>query len=129
VKHLQARLAPAKPADAQMVAKLIATLDSETFAQRDKAARDLEALGEAAEGALREASAGKVTLEARQRIELLLQKRDRAALRTLRAIDVLDQIGTPEARQALAMLSEQSPQPTIRARARAALERRYSRPG
>jgi RNA polymerase sigma factor (sigma-70 family) len=121
--YLQERLRPAKAADAKQVARLIEELDSKSFAQRDKAARALEDLGEAAEKAIREAQAANPTLEVRQRIVQFLEKRDQAAVRQLRAIEVLEQIGTPEARQSLGMLAKTAPNPRVAEAAAAAVAR------
>jgi WD40 repeat protein len=119
---LRERLRPAS-VPAEQVARLIADLDSESFSVRSQAVRALEELGEAAEAALRQTLAGKCSLEVRQRIEPLLEKRNKAALRSLRAIDALEQIGTAQARQVLAELARSAPHPQVAFAAGAALER------
>jgi hypothetical protein len=50
-------------------------------------------------------------LELRQQILRLLEKRDGAVLRTLRAIEAVEHLGTAEAREVLATLSQDSPNP------------------
>jgi RNA polymerase sigma factor (sigma-70 family) len=120
---LQTRLRPARAADAKKVAALLADLDSSVFAQREKAARALEELGEAAEKALRDALAANPNLEIRQRILGLLEKRDQAVLRIVRAIEAVEHLGTAEARQVLELLSKDAPNPRVVDAARAAMER------
>jgi RNA polymerase sigma factor (sigma-70 family) len=123
VPSLKERLRPVMPADGQQLAELIADLDSKDFALREQATRKLAELGEAAEAALRKTLQGNPTLEVRQRLELLLQKRSRDALRQLRAVEALEYIGTPEARQVLEALAKTAPNPQVAQAARAALER------
>ncbi len=97
------------PADAAMTA-LVQQLDSETFAIREAAARKLRENGTSAESALRGALASNPSLELRRRIEALLPElvppRLRLpvageTLRGVRAIEILERIGTSEARRLL----------------------------
>src|SRR5207249_10862735 len=88
--------------------------DHARFAHRDRARRDLEALGKAAEAELRKALEGKPTVELRRRIEDLLANLDRFEMkpewvRPLRAFEVLERIGTPEARKLLETLASGAP--------------------
>jgi RNA polymerase sigma factor (sigma-70 family) len=122
VPFLQERLR-LTPAPAEQLAKLIADLDSKSFAVRDKATRGLEELGDAAEGSVRKTLAGNIALELRQRLEAILEKRDKLALRPLRAIDGLQEIGTGEARQVLEALAKGAPNPRVAQTAAAALQR------
>jgi WD40 repeat protein len=59
---LREHLKPALAADPQRLRRLLADLDSEQFAVREKARRELAALGELAEPALRQALADKPSL-------------------------------------------------------------------
>jgi RNA polymerase sigma factor (sigma-70 family) len=120
---LQARLRPAKAADARQVAALLVDLDSEVFARREQAAHALEELGEAAEKALRDALAADPNLEVRRRILRLLEKRDHAVVRNLRAIEAVEHLGSTAGRELLATLSQDSPNPRLTEAARAALHR------
>jgi WD40 repeat protein len=107
VTFLKDHLAPVIAADPKRVAPLLAALDSDQFAQRDKAMTELEKLGLAAEPALHAALDAKPSLEVRQRIEAILDKLSGSPRwRLLRALEVLEHIGTPEARQVLATLSK-----------------------
>lgn len=60
--------------DAKKIAQLIADLDSNQFATREKASEELTKLGRLAEEALRKQLAGKPPLEVAKRVEALLQK-------------------------------------------------------
>jgi WD domain, G-beta repeat len=120
---LQERMQPVAPAIKEQVAKLVAELDEKTFAVRQKAAKALEDLGAAAEGVLRKTLNGNPPLEVRQRIEPILAKRDKDNDRKLRAVEVLEQLGTPEARQVLLALVNGTPNPRVSDAASAALQR------
>src|SRR5262249_21772899 len=107
----------------------VADLDSASFAVRDKAARALGELGASAEGALRKALENHPTLEVRQRLEQILEKRGKDVLRQLRAVETLEHIGTAEARQVLEALAKGSPTPRVAQAAEAALQRLATWPG
>jgi RNA polymerase sigma factor (sigma-70 family) len=66
--------AEAAPADPERLARLLADLDSTSFAAREEATRELERLGEAAETALRESLKGRPSAEVRKRAEVLLAR-------------------------------------------------------
>jgi hypothetical protein len=116
------------PAPAETVAKLVAELESDRFAVRQKASQALDDLGESAEAHLRKALEANVTLEVRQRIEQILEKRNRDTLRKLRAIEALGQIGNAEARQVLERLAQGTPNPRVAQAATAAVKRMADRP-
>jgi RNA polymerase sigma factor (sigma-70 family) len=109
------------------VMRLVAGLDDRRFAVRQAAARELEKLADQAEPVLRAALAGKVPLEVRRRLEELLERLDQATsperLRVLRALEVLERIGTPEAREVLQGLAETVGGSRLGREARVALER------
>lgn len=109
VPFLREHLRPLPAIPAKRLAQLLTDLDSPMFAARQKAAEELEKVGPAAEAALRKALAGKPTLEARQRLEQLLVRATVLApdrLRELRAIQALEQVATPDAKQLLATLAD-----------------------
>jgi len=129
VAWLQPRLRPENGIDDQTLQQLIRDLDSEQFVVRQKAETDLEKLGELAEPALQKVLQSKPTLEVTQRVERLLGKLGGAVvepdiLRTLRAIEILEGIGTAEARQVLKQLAAGTAGAPQTREARAALERR-----
>jgi RNA polymerase sigma factor (sigma-70 family) len=122
VQLLKARL-HVDAAPAELVAKLLTDLDSDRFALREKAAKALDALGTGAEGAMRKVLANNPTLEMRRRLEPILANCDKAALRPLRTVDALEQAHTEEARQVLAWLAKEAPNPRVADAAAAALRR------
>jgi RNA polymerase sigma factor (sigma-70 family) len=110
--HKRLRAAPeADAADGKRLARLVADLDNDEFAVREKATEELAKLGAAAAPALRKALDGKPSQEMRTRIEHLLDKfhgpiEAPETLRAIRAVEALEQIGTPEARRVLEALSK-----------------------
>ena len=112
---LQGRLRPVPVPDAQRVAQLIADLDSKQFAVRQKAEDELEKLGELVDPALIQVLAGKPSLETKQRVEKLREKMvtgqapSGEVLQALRALAVLEEMGTGEARQLLEKLCQGAP--------------------
>jgi hypothetical protein len=126
VALLKERLRPVKLADPDAVTKLLARLDSTTYAEREKARSALEKMGEGAAHLLQKALEGDVSLESRRRLEALLKKCDATsalALRDHRAVALLEWVGTPAARELLRMLAEGAPAARLTAEARAALRR------
>jgi hypothetical protein len=68
------------------------------------------------------------SLEARRRLEALLQRLESPitsteTLRRLRAVEALEHIGSPEARQVLQTLTEGAPQALLTREAKTALKR------
>jgi WD40 repeat protein len=117
-----------QPAAGQRIARLIGDLDGESFAVREKARMELEKLGESAEPALRNVLAKKPTLEVRLRAERLLERLQgnilsEESLQALRAIELLERIGTPEARQVLEGLAKGEAGAQLTEEAQASLER------
>jgi len=127
VPLLRQRIKPAEPADAQRVDNLIRDLDSDEFQTRTKATEQLEKIVDGAEPALRKKLAEKPSLEMRQRIQQILSKLEPSAsaerLRALRAIQVLEYVGTTEAREHLRTLAKGLPEARLTREAKAALER------
>jgi WD40 repeat protein len=120
---LKEHLWPVAPADAKQVAKLITDLDSKSFAARSRAAGKLEEMSQSAEAALRKTLESNLSLEVRRRIVQVLEKRDKEMIRSLRALEALEHIGTREAQEMLEGIAKRIPNPGIAERARAALER------
>jgi RNA polymerase sigma factor (sigma-70 family) len=129
VSLLRDKLRPAAASPEQdRLARLIADLASERYEVRKKAAEQLRALGQRAEPALREAARGRLDAEARKRVDELLGELEGAVvppdeLRPLRGIEVLERIGTAEARQVLQGLADGAPQARLTQDARASLRR------
>jgi hypothetical protein len=108
------RVPPASKPDAERIKLLLTRLDAADFETRDAAQRELAKWGEAAEPALRERLTGKPSAELRSRCERLLEalakgELDVDGLRSLRSVQVLEQIGSPEARAVLKNLASGAP--------------------
>jgi len=116
--------------DAKRIDQLVSDLGSDQFAIRDRATRELEDLGSIAENALKIALKAGPSLDLRMRIErLLMQSQTRhmtpAQVRAQRAVEVLERIGSPAARDALKALANHAP---LSSDVRAALDRLGKRP-
>jgi WD40 repeat protein len=123
---LRVRLRPIPPVDRQQIGRWIADLDSAHFKVRQKATTSLEVLEELAEPALRASLDRPSSAELRQRVEELLRRIPApidSQLQSLRAIEVLEQIGTPEARHLLEALGKGAPETRLTQEANASLER------
>jgi hypothetical protein len=128
VSLLEGRLRRVAAVDARHLAQLVADLDSNRFSVRKNATAELEELGELSEPALSKALAEKPSLEVRQRIELLLKRLEEKSKspevpQVLRALEVLEHIGTPEAQRLLQTLSKGAPGARLTQEAKASLER------
>jgi hypothetical protein len=103
-----------KPADS--IVRWIADLDNDDFDRREAASKQLAAFGPQAEPALRKALNETPSAEVRSRIKAILKAIDEwivtdpDALRSLRAIWVLERIGTPAARTVLEDLAKGAPE-------------------
>jgi hypothetical protein len=128
VSFLKEHLGPAvAPPEAQL-ARLIGDLDSNDFATRQKATEELERLGDLATAALRKALDGSPSAELRRRAEKLLDAAENGPsagepLRALRAVELLEYVGTPEAGQLLDALSKGVPEARQTRDAKASLQR------
>jgi hypothetical protein len=129
VALLKERVEPATEVKAERIQLLLADLDSEEFAVRRRATTELEKLGTGAAPLLRKALAEQASSpEVRRRVEQVLAKVDEARLggaelRTVRAVEVLERIGSPEARQVLQTLAGGNPEARPTREAQASLER------
>ena len=124
VHLLRQRLPKSAGVDAARLARLLTDLDSEQFAVRGKAARELEKRGESARPALRKLQSESRSAEARRRAQQLLDKLEGPTrLRAVRAVEVLEHLGTPEARHFLQKLSGGIPEARLTQEAKTALER------
>jgi hypothetical protein len=127
VTLLGKRLSTVAPVRTAVIERLVADLDDDTFEVREKSSRRLSELGEAARPALSSALTRQPSAEARRRIKELLDALDAPAdgerLRLLRAVEVLESIGTPEARRVLERLAEGETHALLTREAKAALRR------
>jgi RNA polymerase sigma factor (sigma-70 family) len=124
VSLLRKRMRPAVAADPARLNRLATDLDSDDFVVREKATQELTALGDRAESVLRKALP-KASAEARRRIEDILVRIDPASsldlLRGLRAVEVLEWLGTADAQQVLKILADGDPNARLTREAKAAL--------
>lgn len=125
-----------RTSDERRIARLIADLDDDLFATREKASKELEKLGVRAEPALRRALKGEASVEVRARVKRLLQRLDLPQkpspppeLVRLRAVEALEANGSKEARQALAELAEDPSDAELAQEAKSSLARLRSRSG
>jgi hypothetical protein len=126
ISLVRERLRPASEANGQQVARLIADLDSNQFAVRQKAREELENLGEQAAPALRKTLTKKPALAVSRQIEEVLAKTDQLtpeSIRAVRAIEVLEHIGSPEAKRLLETLAKGAEGFRLTTEAKASLDR------
>jgi WD40 repeat protein len=127
VPLLREKLQPVPHVDGRRVAALIAQLDSEEFVEREQAAEALARFGGPAIPALRQALAGNPSPEQRRHLRELLSNLDGPPtgpeLQACRAAEVLESIGTPEARAVLTTLAAGAPGARLTEEASAALAR------
>jgi hypothetical protein len=132
VAWLKDQLLRSQPPDSERVVRLLRELDDEQFAVREQAQTQLHRLGELVQPALRKALEGQPTAEVRRRVTRLLEQLDRGPspeqLRSLRAIEVLERLGTPEARKVLEELAKGTALARQTQEATASLDRLARRP-
>ncbi len=127
VRRLRPHLRPSADTRKPSVAQLIAQIDDDSFAVRERATRLLIERGPAAGLPLRTALAGKPSAEARRRLmRILRQLRDlpltAAQMRAVRALSVLARIDSPASRALLAEVAD-GPDSAVANAARALLGR------
>ena len=128
---LAKRLEPVPSADAMEIRKDLKDLGSAVFAQRQAAMQRLRALRQRVLPFLQEALKNPGPLEVKRRLEEIVKDIDPRPsadeLRTLRAILVLEMIGTPEAIPLLRRLAKGDPGADATRHARAAVARLEAR--
>jgi WD40 repeat protein len=130
VEVLRRHLTPRRgtKAVAENIDRLIADLDNGAFALRVKATNALLELGALAGPALRKAQSAQPSVESQRRLRFLLEHLDRITLSTdeirlARAVEVLEKIGTREARGLLRDLASGRPYDFLTREAQEALSR------
>jgi RNA polymerase sigma factor (sigma-70 family) len=128
--YLAKRVRPVPEPDPKRIAGWVADLDSDRFERRKAATAELEKLCELASAECRRALTNRPSLEARKRLERLLaavEADERAPsperIRALRAVELLDRIGTPAARRSLAELATGAPGARLTREAKASRDR------
>lgn len=124
----QVRPIATPPFDAKRLDKLVAELDSDQFATRDRAMRDLLELGELAIVPLQRHLEKGLSLEASKRARSIIEKIGQPALtterrRVLEAIDLLENLRTANALELLREVERDALIPQIQHEARQALQR------
>lgn len=129
-RFLAEKIAPTKAPDTggKPIAQWIRELGSTNFALRNRANATLQKLGTAVEPDLRESVARAPDVETKRRIEELLdriaaQQLTTEELRDLRAVEVIEAIGTAEARTVLTRWSGGHPGAVLTRESRTALSR------
>lgn len=131
VDFLARRVSPAPAADVVRIRKLIKSLDSEEFEERDSATKELKKVGARYRGVLESALKDHPSLELKNRLETILaetsRKHSTETLRSLRAITILERIGSDEACNLLKSLAAGAPDAAETIAAHSALQRLSSR--
>jgi hypothetical protein len=125
---IKEQVKPAVPLDKKQIEKWLADLNDEEFATRARAMSELCKIDERLLPMLERALAVDPSPEARKRLQELRSKlRSRVwqgeRLRDLRAVEVLERIATPEARELLSAIADWAPGAPLSAQAGASLER------
>jgi WD40 repeat protein len=133
VPYLEKHLPTVRGVDEKHVARLIADLDSPEFKVREKAARELDNLEAVGIPIYRKALEQEPSAEVRRRLEGLVKKHATwvgcpERVRVVRAVEVLEIIGTAPAREVLTRLAGGSPEARLTEEAQAALRRLAQRP-
>jgi WD40 repeat protein len=122
----QLALLPSAPSP-EKLAQLMADLDNTQFRVRTRAFQTLWQVGDFVEPALRRELKNKISLERRQRIELLLQELASSPERSrvIRMLEVLEQINTSEAVQVIRRMGQGPPESYRAKQAQSLLARRF----
>ena len=128
VPLLKDRLKPAEVVSAERRARLIEELDAAEFDVREKASAALAELGDAVRPELRRALDNPPSAEAERRLKDLLGRLDGLVLpaeqvRFVRAVKVLEEIGSPDAQRVLKTLADGAAEVRSTREAKAAVQR------
>jgi len=112
---LSTKLKPVPEVEHVLLASLISRLEDKRFVVREKASKQLHGLGALVVPSLQRTLATNPSLEMRLRIERLLALERTAIpapdlLQAIRAVQILEQIGSAEARQVLIRLAQGAPE-------------------
>jgi hypothetical protein len=125
-KNLRPAVRTPRP-DPQRLAQLIADLNNDNFAVREKATQELAKLGDTVRPALTRVLAGQPSPETRRRVEQLLNLAEPSLtaeeVRQVRCVEVLEHIGNAEARRLLKTLAGGEPGAVLTREAGASLDR------
>jgi WD40 repeat protein len=107
---LELRLKEEPPADKDEIEKWIKELDHDQFRVRDKATAELHKLGRQAEAAIEQALGASPSMEAQKRLNEIKARLSESALtndelRIVRSVEILERIGSTQARAILERLA------------------------
>jgi hypothetical protein len=125
IGYLRGRLGVVSP-DRKSISRYIRDLSNNRFRIRDQAFRALKEWGDLALPDLRRRLEDKPSLEERKLIEGLLREAARwtpTRLRGLRSLQILEHIGTPNAKRLLRKLAQAAPETRLGAEAKEMLKR------
>jgi len=110
------------------VSRLIRDLDNDDFKVRENAVEQLAKLGETVVAPLRDALEKSKAVEQKRRLQFLLEDLDRPetqgeTLRRVRAVEVVERLGTPDARRLLESWASGTADGRLTREAKAALVR------
>jgi hypothetical protein len=128
LKTASEHLKPAKPIDSPWVVARLRDLDHQEFAERDRATRELEESSDGVAVAVERFLATKPSAEPRRRAEKVLARirgRDATdqAAQSLRALEVLEWLGTAKARELVETLAKGAEGMSLTEEARRSLKR------
>jgi WD40 repeat protein len=130
VGFLRKRIAPVAGATDKRIQELIAELDAAGYARRQAASDELVRVGDAATQPLQERLKTAQSIEAKRRTEWVLDAIGKqSTVPQERVLQVLEAIGTSEAREVLSALAKGHPRAQLTQQARRALERLRSARG
>ncbi|HYV37890.1 MAG TPA: hypothetical protein VE988_19550 [Gemmataceae bacterium] len=128
VAFIKQKLEPAAPLDQKRVDELLEQLDHNQFKVREKATLELLKIGDQIVPIIEKELAGTPSAEAKKRLEEVRGKLTGMVLqgerlRVFRTVEILERIGTPQARQLLEALAAGAPRALVTTSAQASLNR------
>jgi WD40 repeat protein len=123
IAFLRERVRPVTAANEARLVRLVGDLDDPSFAVRNRAAQALTQLGPGAEPMLRRALKQPRSLEVRRTLERELERLVAGQRRAAHAVEVLELIGTSEARQVLEAMASGVPEARLTREAAASCRR------
>jgi hypothetical protein len=132
VRYIGERSEPAKGPGRERIQRWLLDLDSDRFAVREAATKELQKIGPSVISTLRKHLTAKLSPESRERVEKLIDKLvveplPAAEIRASRLVEVLERVGTADARGVLERLKTGDPDATLTMQAKAALARLSAR--
>jgi RNA polymerase sigma factor (sigma-70 family) len=103
---LRQKIQPAKKLDLKEIQPMVDLLDAEKFAQREKAAKDLQSLGYSVEPILHKLLETEKRPEVKQRLQTILDQLGSQFVRVRRALQALETINNADSKQLLRELAD-----------------------